>query len=431
MKYLSSPALAALAIALPILTAHAQDSRSGAALPPDALFARVSPSVWVVQASDAQGKVLATGSAVATGAGTAVTSCQLLAKAGSVTLKRDNVSYGAALALPDVERDLCQLRIPNLPAAVAEVAPANALQVGMPLYVIGAPRGRELTLGIGMLGGIRRNAAGELEALQLTAAAESGLGGAGVFDAQGRLVGLLPASAAGTAVANLAMPASWIAQLPERGKRAIERLASLPATASGNSGTAATVASQATAMAGRPSVIEYQLHDRLTNTYRKVVYRIDPSTDEQISFNNGGWVEKPSGEVVSVTSAIAGEFDSVMPPGGWTKENLKEEAAWRARYSSTLGGSRSNMDLNATVMEDTALTVGGREFKVVRIEYRGYTQRFPNAGSVFGNQYGRYVANVWFSPELRRVVRFEAETRGGAGSVAFQVRETLELVSIR
>lgn len=431
MKYLSCPALAALAIALPVLTASAQDSRNTAAFAPDALFARVSPSVWVVQASDAQGKVLATGSAVATGAGTAVTSCQLLAKASTVTLKRDNVSYGATLALPDVERDLCQLRIPNLPAPVAEVAPANALQVGMPLYVIGAPRGRELTLGIGMLGGIRRSATGELEALQLAAAPEAGLGGAGVFDAQGRLVGLLPASATGAAISNLAMPASWIAQLPERGRHAVERLALLPAAAPGKGGTAASAASQTSFAKGRPSVVEYQLHDRLTNTYRKVIYRIDPSTDEQISFNNGGWVEKPNGEVVSVTSAIAGEFDSVMPPGGWAKEHLKEEAAWRARYSSTLGGSRSNMDLNATVMEDTALTIGGRELKVVRIEYRGYTQRFPNAGSVFGNQYGRYVANVWFSQELGRVVRFEAETRGGAGSVAFQVRETLELVSIR
>lgn len=431
MKYLSSPALAALAIALPVLTASAQDSRNTAAFAPDVLFARVSPSVWVVQASDAQGKVLATGSAVATGAGTAVTSCQLLAKASTVTLKRDNVSYGATLALPDVERDLCQLRIPNLPAPVAEVAPANALQVGMPLYVVGSPRGRELTLGVGMLGGIRRGAAGELEALQLAAAAEAGLGGAGVFDAQGRLVGLLPASATGAPLTNLAMPASWIAQLPERGGRAIERLASLPVANPASGGPAIGTSGPASLVAGRPNVIEYQLHDRLTNTYRKVVYRIDPSTDEQISFNNGGWVEKPNGEVVSVTSAIAGEFDSVMPPGGWTKENLKEEAAWRARYNSTLGGSRSNMDLNATVMEDTALTIGGRELKVVRIEYKGYTQRFPNAGAVVGNQYGRYLANVWFSPELKRVVRFEAETRGGAGPAAFQVRETLELVSIR
>ncbi|KIQ35608.1 hypothetical protein RT97_04655 [Variovorax paradoxus] len=414
MRHLLAPFALTLAVSLP---ASAQIP-----LAPDALFTRVSPAVWVVQASDAQGKTLATGSAVATGAGTAVTSCQLLAKASSVALKRDNVSYGATLEYPDVERDLCQLRIANFAPPTPAIAPATALQVGMPLYIVGAPRGKELTLGIGMLAGVRRSGSGELEALQLASPAEAGLGGAGLFDAQGRLVGLLGT----TPAANLAMPSAWIAELPARGRVAIERLAALPPTA-----TAGGTTTMATTAAGRPNIIEYQLHDRLTNTYRKVFYRADPATDDRISFNNGGWIEKPGGEVVSVTTAIAGEFDAAMPPGGWGKANLKEEAAWRTRYGSTFGGTRINMDLDATVMEDTVVNVGGKEMKAVRIEYRGFTQRFANAGAVVGNQYGAYKADVWFSPELGRVVRFEAQTRGGTSGGAFQVRETLELVSIR
>jgi len=413
MRHLLAPFALTLAVSLP---ASAQ-----APLAPDALFARVSPAVWVVQASDAQGKTLATGSAVATGPGTAVTSCQLLAKASSVALKRDNVSYGATLEFPDVERDLCQLRIANFAPPIVAMAPA--LQVGMPLYIVGAPRGKELTLGIGMLAGVRRGGAGELEALQLASPSEKGLGGAGLFDAQGRLVGLLGT----TPAANLAMPSAWIAELPARGRVAVERLAALPPMATAGSATT----TGAITAAGRPSVIEYQLHDRLTNTYRKVLYKADPATDDRISFNNGGWIEKPGGEVVSVTTAIAGDFDAAMPPGGWGKANLKEEAAWRTRYSTVFGGSRINMELDATVMEDTVVNVGGQEIKAVRIEYRGYTQRFANAGAVYGNQYGKYWAEVWYSSELGRVVRFEAQTRGGAGGIAFQVRETLELVSIR
>jgi serine protease Do len=425
MNHLLLPFTLALAAALTVPAASAQDARGSAVLAPDALFSRVSPNVWVAQAIDAQGKILASGSAVATGPGTAVTSCQLLAKASTVALKRDNVSYGATLVFPDVARDLCQLRIANFSAPPLGIAPANALQVGMPLYIVGSPRGKELTLGIGMLAGLRRNDAGGLEALQLAAQPEAGLAGAGLFDAQGRLAGLMSAAPAGSAASNLAMPAAWIADLPSRGQLAIERLAMAPTTASA-SGAAGRAPAQT-----RPSVVEYQLHDRLTNVYRKVIYRADPATDDRISFNSGGWVEKPGGEVVSVTSPIAGEFDTAMPPGGWAKEKLKEEAAWRTRYDSTLGGTRINMDLSATVMEDTTLTVGGQEFKVVRIEYRGYTQRFANAGAVGGNQYGRYRAEVWFSPELGRVVRFEAKTRGGAGGGAFQVNEALELVSLR
>jgi len=425
MRHLLLPFTLALATALAVPAASAQESRSSAALTPDALFARVSPNVWVLQAHDAQGKVLATGSAVAIGAGTAVTSCQLLAKAASVALKRDNVSYGATLVYPDVARDLCQLRIANLSAPPMGITPVNALQVGMPLYIVGSPRGKELTLGTGMLAGLRRSDAGELEALQLIAQPEAGLAGAGLFDAQGRLAGVVGVATAGPGSANLAMPASWIAELPVRGQLAIERLALQPAAAFA---TGVPALGQGVA---RPSVVEYQLHDRLTNIYRKVIYRADSITEDGISFNSGGWVEKSGGEVVSVNSAIAGEFDGAMPPGGWAKKNLKQEGAWRTRYDSTMGGTRIHMDLSASVMEDTVLTVGGQEIKAVRIEYRGFTQRAANAGASSGTQYGPYRAEVWFSPELGRVIRFEVKTRGGGGSGAFQVSEALELVSLR
>ena len=425
MRHLLLPFTLALATALAVPGASAQEARSSAALAPDALFARVSPNVWVVQALDAQGKVLATGSAVAIGAGTAVTSCQLLARAASVALKRDNVSYGATLVYPDVARDLCQLRIANFSAPPIGITPVNALQVGMPLYIVGSPRGKELTLGTGMLAGLRRSDAGELEALQLIAQPEAGLGGAGLFDAQGRLAGVVGVATAGSGSSNLAMPASWIAELPVRGQLAIERLATQPAAAFA---TGVPAPGQGFA---RPSVVEYQLHDRLTNIYRKVIYRADPATDDRISFNSGGWVEKPGGEVISVNSAIAGEFDGAMPPNGWAKENLKQQAAWRTSYDSTMGGTRIHMDLSATVMEDTVLTVGGQEIKAVRIEYRGFTQRAANAGASSGTQYGPYRAEVWFSPELGRVIRFEVKTRGGGGSGAFQVSEVLELVSLR
>lgn len=412
---------AALAAAVSAPTAMAQAT---APLAPDALFARVAPSVWVVQASDAQGKVLATGSAVATGPGTAVTRCQVLAKASAVSLKRDNVSYGATLEFPDTERGLCQLRIANLQTPAIAMVPASALQVGMPLYIVGAPRGRELTLGIGMLAGVRRSATGELEALQLASAPEPGLEGAGLFDAQGRLAGLVGlvgfvgTAPAEPASANLAAPASWIAELPGRGRMAVERMPAQPATASLSSPT-------------RPSVIEYRLHDRLTNTYRTVIYRADAATGDRLSFNNGGWIEKPGGAVISVASPIAGEFDAAMPPGGWAKENLEGKRVWKATYGSVFGGTRINMDLDATATQGTTLSVAGKDYSIVRIQYRGFTQRFANAGAVGGNQYGPYEAEVWFSPELARVVRFEVKTRGGASGGVFQVSETLELVSIR
>lgn len=415
----------ALTLSLASAEASAQDNRSSAALAPDVLFARVASSVWVVQASDAEGRVLSTGSAVVTAPERAVTSCTLLAKASTLALKRDNVSYGATLEFPDVPRDLCQLRIPHLSSPVASIAPMGALQVGMPLYLIGSPRGKEMSLSVSMLSSLRRDAANDLEALQLAMPADAGLGGAGIFDAQGRLAGLVGTTPASATTANLAMPAAWISDLPTRGLRAIERFAMAPTP------TPNVAVSPAPANPSRPSVVEYELHDRLTNVRRKVVYRADAIADGPLSFNNGGWVEKPGGEVIDITSAIAGEFDAAMPPGGWGKANLMSPVTWSVRYSSRAGGNKINMDLRATVMESTVLPVNGQQIKVVRIAYEGYTERFANDSTSSSNQSGRYRANVWFSPEVGRVVRFEVQTRGGASGGAFHVDEALALVSIR
>ncbi|MDH6591564.1 hypothetical protein M2165_001453 [Variovorax sp. TBS-050B] len=185
--------------------------------------------------------------------------------------------------------------------------------------------------------------------------------------------------------------------LPQRG---LSATAAPPGPAPRQTATAAaagdipsTTAPAASFSAPRPRLVEYELHDRLTNIRRKVIYRADAVLDDEpLSFNGGGWVEKPAGEVVSITSSVAGEFDIAMPPGGWAKPNLREQGAWKTRYTSTLGATRINMDLSAAVMEDSTLNVGGREVKVVRIEYRGFTERFPNAGAVAGNQHGPYRA---------------------------------------
>lgn len=383
-------------------SAHAQS------LAPDMLFARAAPNVWVVQAGDAQGKLLATGNAVALGPGKAVTRCSLLAKASTVTLRRDNVSYGATLEFPDTERDLCQLRIANFDAPPLSVAPAETLRVGMTLYTIGTPDGRDLTLGVGMLSALRRNAAGELEALQLPAAPEAGLAGAALFDAQGRLAGFV-----GAPPTALATPAAWVVDLPGRGRQAIATMGSQPRAAA------------------RFSVVEYTLRDRLTNLTRPVVYRVDPRQGDTVSFNNGTWVEKPGGEVVSASASIGGEFDAAMPPGGWARPDVKPGASWSANYKAQSGAGQVAMDLQATVKEASSLPVNGKQVAVVRIEYRGYTQRSSMSTALVGNQSGAYRADVWYAPELGRVVRFEAKTRGGISGGAFQIDESLELVAIR
>ncbi|PZQ72453.1 MAG: serine protease [Variovorax paradoxus] len=421
----STRAAALLAAALHVGHLAAQPAATHATLQPEALFARVSPNVWVLQTTDAQGQLLGTGTAIATGRGTAVTGCHLLAQAQSVSLRRENVSYGASLEWPDVERGLCQLRVANLPAEPLELRELGGLAVGSALYVIGAPQGREVTLGTNLLAGIRHTAEGAVESLQLAAPAETGLDGGGIFDAQGRLVGMLGASPAAAATPTLAMPAAWVAQLPERGRAAIASLAAAPAAAP---------TSQRPVVGGRvlrPTTIEYELQDRMTGARRKVAYRSDGPSGDLLSFNGGSWIEKPGGEVVSVTSSTGGEFDLVMPPGGWVPRNAAQQLSWYTKYTVNRSGTRIDMDLSAVVKGNARLTLGGREIDTIRVAYEGYTDRIGSTLSSGGSQIGRYSADVWYAPELGRPVRFEMKTRGGTGGGAFVISETLELVSIR
>jgi len=410
-RALAALSMAAAIVCPPAALAQAQTARAAPPLTPQALFERAAPSVWVLQANDAQGKPIASGSAVVLGPGVALTSCLLLSKASQLSLKRDNVSYGAMLEFPDVERDLCQLRVPNLPATPLQTVPASELAVGMPIYSIGAPRGQEMTLGVGMLASVRRSSQGTIDALQLATAPEAGLGGAALFDAQGRLAGILGATPAGAAVGNLAMPAFWAQELPARGRAAIEAFALQPRTLA-----------PSTAGLGF-STLEYTLRDRLTGNSRKVIYQLDATQaqPDRRSFNNGGWIEKVDGEVLSVGTSVAGEFDTSMPPGGWVRPNPILGMAWSLNYKLP---SQAQMSLSATASETETLVVGQRKLETIRVDYRGSLTRGPAVS-------GFYHAEAWYSPELGRVVRFGARSRGGSGSAAYVIREEIELTDIR
>ncbi|MDR6860522.1 S1C family serine protease [Variovorax guangxiensis] len=203
---------------------------------PEEIFREASPSIWVVLPKDADGRTLGSGSAVIVGPGRLVTNCHVLRNASSITLRREGVDLGAKLEYPDAERDLCQLKADNLPKAVAAIAPTSALRVGQKVYAIGAPRGLEQTLSDGLVSALRRNSAGEIEFIQMSAPISPGSSGGGLFDEEGRLIGITTAAISGAAQnLNFARPAQWVSEIPERG---VAALAEFKRT--GRSGAAST-----------------------------------------------------------------------------------------------------------------------------------------------------------------------------------------------
>ncbi len=202
------------------------------AMEPDELFEKVSPSVWVVVTNDSQGKPMASGTAVVIAQGRLVTNCHVLAKSSSFTVHREKISFPATLEYPDVERDLCQIKVNNFYAPSVLIGLIDHLRVGQKVYAIGAPRGFEETMSDGMLSSLRTGKDGQLRYIQITAPISHGSSGGGLFNTRGELIGITSAGEDATYAQNInfAVPAQWILELPERGQAALDK----PRTATRN-----------------------------------------------------------------------------------------------------------------------------------------------------------------------------------------------------
>lgn len=190
------------------------------ALTPSEVFDKVSGSVWAVRGLDAQERPFRYGSAVVIGPGRLVTNCHVLAKAKAIQLRRENVLYEARLEHADLERDLCIVSAKNFSAPAVAVGKLDDVKVGQRVYAIGNPERLALTLSEGLVSGLRGEEGRPL--LQTTAPLSPGSSGGGLFDENGALLGITSFGIVNrgrtTQNLNFALPAEWIAEVPERAK---------------------------------------------------------------------------------------------------------------------------------------------------------------------------------------------------------------------
>ena len=194
-----------------LATALASATPAALALDASQVFEKVAPSVWMVRTFDASSRPLGLGSAVVVGTGRLVTNCHVLAKASSVVVRRKNVTYDAKLEHADPARDLCLLSVDEFPAPAVSVAPRESIKVGQRVFAIGNPRGLDMTLSEGLVSGLRGEWADGSHVLQTTAPISPGSSGGGLFDDNGRLVGITTFTHADSQNLNFALPAEWIA----------------------------------------------------------------------------------------------------------------------------------------------------------------------------------------------------------------------------
>jgi Flp pilus assembly protein TadD len=161
----------------------------------------------VVDSLDAKGFAIALGSGVVISPGRVVTNRHVIEDGISFRVEHDGKIWPATLVKVDPDHDLAELLVIGLAAPAVQIRDSAKLAVGEKVYTVGAPEGLELTISEGLISGLRDFDTGRV--IQTSAAFSHGSSGGGLFDAEGRLVGVTTFFLKEGQSLNFALPAEW------------------------------------------------------------------------------------------------------------------------------------------------------------------------------------------------------------------------------
>ena len=235
------------------------------------LFQKVSPSVFVIETLDRNGKTLALGSAVAVGHNLLITNCHVIQEGSFLRVKHGSNRWSATLveALPN--HDVCGLgtdspepqrwdpvaefherwanaklsddqiladlgeplkfrsAFPNYDGLTDDqireyvakrikpggptlspvhIIPSSEVATGERVYAIGAPEGLELTFSEGVVSSLRETEG--IHIIQTSAPTSPGSSGGGLFNAQANLIGITTFQLREGQSLNFALPGEWV-----------------------------------------------------------------------------------------------------------------------------------------------------------------------------------------------------------------------------
>jgi serine protease Do len=391
------------------------------ALDPTQVFERASPSVWVVRTYDDAERPVGLGSAVVIGPGRLITNCHVLVKSKAVYVRRENVMYQATLEHADAPRDLCQLQVAKFEAPAVQLRPASELKVGERVFAIGNPKGLEVTLSDGLISGLRSltdSSVGPGTLVQTSAALSPGSSGGGLFDAEGRLIGITTFGWRDAQNLNIALPTEWISEIPTRAQAAL---------AARNSPQAAATATTAAVPAGYPApgtVWTYRFTDRLFGRlrveYSVRLLRVDELQIEEVLTAKGS-SGKNARRIVDVGSSGFATFplqsDNVLVElapyllaDG--KDKIQATPVSTHGYPDA-GAGVAPWIIEASVQDWGEVSVPAGTFRALRVLVEGRRAQPPatNTTSAY-----RFKLIAWYSPDARRLVRLEHQTWSGGFS---------------
>ena len=122
-------------------------------------------------------------------------------------------SYAAEIVASDLERDVCILSVSGLWGIPASIRTAGELEIGEAVYAVGTPKGFDFSISDGIVSQLRKEAGENAPLIQTNAAISPGSSGGGLFDSQGRLVGLTTWKIREGENLNFAIPVDWVLEL--------------------------------------------------------------------------------------------------------------------------------------------------------------------------------------------------------------------------
>ncbi|HET7669892.1 MAG TPA: serine protease [Burkholderiales bacterium] len=377
-------------------------SSAALALAPGEVFEKVSPSVWGVRGLDAQQRPVNAGSGVVVANGRVVTSCHVLARARAIQVRRAGRTHEAKLEHADAERDLCLLSVENFDAPAVVVAPAGQAKVGSRVYAIGNADKLGLMLAEGLIAGVESDDP-DLPPIKVSAALSAGASGGGVFDDQGRLVGITTLNVARGGIApniHFASPAAWLGEVAERARA---QLASRAAPAA----TPASAPSATPSASAAADSWTYRVSGRGLPTGSQEITLASASADEIVEQFFEGGSQRRAVHTKGAYVTPVGNL-SLFSPYLATFEKLNPGATLRDvdnRDARTCGPGWS-CSLSARVMGRERIKVPAGEFEAIRVQIQqswiGLSQTNDR-----GENGGRMLT-VWYVPEVKRAVKFSS-----------------------
>ncbi len=204
--------VAGLAWSLALTAAHGEPSADDAQM----VFARVSPSVVTIKTLDHKGADDGMGSGVVIGNALVVTNCHVVQAAASLRVASASGELSGKWVRQDPDRDICLLRVDGLSAPAVALRPSTSLSAGEPVFAVGNPLGLGLAVSRGLL--TTRDVRNGHPLIVASAAVSPGSSGGGLFDREGKLVGITTAILGTGQNLNLVLSSDGLERLATEGK---------------------------------------------------------------------------------------------------------------------------------------------------------------------------------------------------------------------